>query len=147
MPFSMHFLCQKKQVQRKKNLILMQVSLLAKNIQGGTGEVRYVVHYFHISFLRNQGEIMEYISSQKSQYLKSNQFVFVGAAAHLYIGIYGTLQLHTRFFWSKKRRLRSATKVSCGSQERNPCSVCFLTTINVAFCLTTCACNLCNNNN
>ena len=57
----------------------------------GTGEVRYVVHYFHISFLRNQGEIMEYISSQKSQYLKSNQFVFVGAAAHLYIGIYGTL--------------------------------------------------------
>ena len=53
----------------------------------GTGEARYVVHYFHISFLRNQGEIMEYISSQKSQYLKSNQFVFVGAAAHLYIGI------------------------------------------------------------
>ena len=48
----------------------------------GTGEARYVVHYFHISFLRNQGEIMEYISSQKSQYLKSNQFVFVGAAAH-----------------------------------------------------------------
>ena len=51
----------------------------------GTREVRYVVHYFHISFLRNQGEIMEYISSQKSQYLKSNQFVFVGAAAQLYI--------------------------------------------------------------
>ena len=45
------------------------------------------------------------------------------------------------------RKNPSAAKVSCGSQERNPCSVCFLTTINVAFCLTTCACNLCNNNN